>query len=362
MVTDNMIGSLRRGWRGVKCGFRSRRGVRESNGSTGNMGKTVEKWDGSDSPEGVVVSDADQGVNKTVSLWDKSDEVYEIDGFKVYWELLEEVRDYQNQMMTNGKDEREYYAPFFPEDKELSDLTGLIIGCNYGENSPVVAMAKTTAFGKLIVVDIAKGLLERQAQITNRMGLNHKIEYRCMDLNTESLREKTRYDFIYSLGTIHHLETLERLFSEINDILRKDGIFYMREYVGPSYIQFTDTQVGIVNRILAGLPEHLKKDRLGNIKNKAWRPSIEEVRAGDPSEAVRSQDIMGVVREKLDILTCNMTGGTILAPLLHGIAGNFERADAERAVLKCLIVLEQVLIEAGVIPSDYVSLIARSTP
>lgn len=93
-------------------------------------------------------------------------------------------------MMTNGKNELEYYASFFPEDKELSGLNGLIIGCKYGENSPVVAMARSMAFGKLIVVDIAKGLLERQAEITNRLGLNHTIEYRCMDLNTESLTGK----------------------------------------------------------------------------------------------------------------------------------------------------------------------------
>ncbi len=336
---------LRRGWRGIKRGLRkSRMVIKENNGNTGNVGKTLDKWDKPGSPEVFVAGDAGQEGKKIASVWDKSDEVYEIDGFKVYWELLEEVRDYQNQMMTNGKDELEYYASFFPEDKELSDLTGLIIGCNYGETSPAVAMAKTMPFSKLIVVDIANGLLKRQEKITNGMGLNHIIEYRCMDLNTESLKGQDRYDFIYSLGTIHHLKNLERLFSEINDVLLEDGIFYMREYIGPSYIQYTDTQVEIVNRILAGLPDHLKRDRFGNIKNTAWRPSIEEVKAGDPSEAVRSQDIMGVVREHLELLTCDMTGGTILAPLLHGIAGNFERGEAEQAILKGLILLERLLI------------------
>ena len=137
-------------------------------------------------------------------------------------------------------------------------------------------------------------------------------------------------------------------------------MFCMREYIGPSYLQYADKQIQIVNRIREALPDYLKRDRFGNVKNKAWRPSIEEVKAGDPSEAVRSQDIMGVVHEHLEVLACNMTGGTILAPLLHGIAGNFERGDAERAVLKSLIILEQELIEAVVIPSDYVFFVGKS--
>ncbi len=308
---------------------------------------------------GGVVGKANRNARKTINVWDKSDEVYEIDGFKVYWELLEEVRDYQNQMMTNGKDELEYYASFFPEDKELSDLTGLIIGCNYGENSPFVAMARSMSFGKLLVVDIAKGLLERQEKITTKMGLNHIIEYRCMDLNKESLMGKNSYDFVYSLGTIHHLKRLEGLFTEISEILREDGIFYLREYIGASYLQYTDKQIQIANRIRETVPDYLKRDRFGNVTNKAWRPSIEEIKAGDPSEAVRSQDIMGLVYKHFEVLACNMTGGTILAPLLHGIAGNFEKGKAGRAILRNLIVLEQVLIEEGVIPSDYVSFVGK---
>jgi len=49
----------------------------------------------------------------------------------------------------------------------------------------------------------------------------------------------------------------------------------------------------------------------------------------------------------------------LLNPLLHAIAGNFEKGEAERAVLKTIIAMEQTLVEEGVIPSDYVFLVAR---
>ena len=309
-------------------------------------------------PDMTAPEEALHETSKTAAKWDKSDEVYSIAGFKVYWELLEEVQRYQNLMMTEGRDLVEYLSSFFPKGNR-SGLTGLIIGCNYGEASPPIALAKSGAFKRLLVVDIAKGLLGRQSQISSEMGLNHILEYKCMDLNRESLTGENSYDFIFALGTIHHIGRLEGLFSEINGCLRKGGIFCMREYIGPSFLQYTDKQIHIANRVLGGLPDYLKMQGDGSIKKEGWKPRIEEIMADDPSEAVRSQDIMRIVRTHTDVLVCRMTGGTILDPLLHGIAGNFERSDASRAILRTIITLEQTLIEEGVIPSDFVFLVAQ---
>lgn len=240
--------------------------------------------------------------NKTIKKWNKSDEVYTNAGFKIYWELLEDVRNYQELMMTKGKDFNEYVKSFFPEDKKLSNLNGLIIVCNYGEEAPSISFAKTGAFRKLLIIDLADGLLRRQEQITDKLGLNHIIKYHCANFNVESIAGKNTYDFIYSLGTIHHIRRLEGLFAEINNVLQEDGIFTMREYVGPSYLQFTEKQLKIANRILECLPDYLKMQKDGTTKRTAWKPTIEEIIADDPSEAVRSQDIIGIVYNSLDVL------------------------------------------------------------
>ncbi|MBW1804519.1 MAG: class I SAM-dependent methyltransferase, partial [Deltaproteobacteria bacterium] len=248
---------------------------------------------------------------------------------------------------------------FFPKSKKLTGLNGLILGCNYGKNTSQVALAQSDVFKELTVVDIAEDLLDRQHEVIHELDLDRVVNFACLDLNKESLPNEKNYDLIHAWGTIHHIKRLEGLFSDINDALCDDGIFCMREYVGPSYLQFADDIAHIVDSLLAVLPDDLKRDEHGNIKNRAWRPTVEEIVADDPSEAVRSDEILPIVEKYLDVLACRMTGGTILNPLLHAISGNFERDEAARSILKILIVLERTLIESGVIPSDYVYLIAK---
>ncbi|MCD6294267.1 MAG: class I SAM-dependent methyltransferase [Deltaproteobacteria bacterium] len=300
-----------------------------------------------------------QAESKIVSKWNQSDTVYVAgDGFKRYWETLEEVWRYQVMMISGGRCYMEHTFSFFPENKRLSDLTGLIIGCNYGKDTSQTAIARSNLFKELTVVDIAEDLLVRQKALTDELGFGHILNFECLDLNKDHLPQKDGYDFIHAWGTIHHIERLEGLFSEINDALLPDGIFSMREYVGPSCLQFTDQTVSLVNRILSTIPDPFKRDEHGKIKTESWHPTRNEIVSDDPSEAVRSDRILSIAEKNLNVLACSMTGGTLLNPLLHGIAGNFEGTEEALNILKMIILFEQTLIDAGVISSDYVYLIA----
>ena len=297
--------------------------------------------------------------NKIVSKWNQSDTVYMTrDGFKRYWEMLEEVWRYQVMMISGGGCYLEHTFSFFPKNLKRSDLTGLIIGCNYGRDTSQTAIARSGIFKELTIIDIAEDLLVRQKALADELGFECMLNFECLDLNKDHLPKKDGYDFIHAWGTIHHIERLEGLFAEINDALRPGGIFSMREYVGPSYLQFTDQTATLANSLLAAIPDHLKRDEHGKIKDEVWRPTRDEIIADDPSEAVRSDRILPITEESLNVLSCAMTGGTLLHPLLHGIAGNFEGSQDARSILKIMILLEQTLLGAGVISSDYTYLIA----
>ena len=133
----------------------------------------------------------------------------------------------------------------------------------------------------------------------------------------------------------------------------------MREYIGPSFLQFNDQQINIINEMLTEIPDHLRRDKNGNIKQYAWKATLEEILADDPSEAVRSSEIMDILEMHLKIRQCNMTGGTLLDSLLHGIADNFEKSSLGKEILANLISREKELIEKQVIQSDYVFLVAE---
>lgn len=291
------------------------------------------------------------------SIWDNSMEQFQKGNFKIYWELLPAIEKYQMNYISEDEsiDLISYIIECIKKNIGAYNLKGLSIGCNVA--CPEMTIFRTGLFDKIEVMDIAEGLLNKQKKAALEMGLDD-IEYIKQDFNT-AVFDKDAYDVIWAIGTIHHIEKLETFFNQINNALKDGGIFIMREYIGPNRMQFTDMQLRIVNDILSILPEKYRIKADGTIKHVVNRPDVDDLIEADPSESVRSQDIMAIIEEILKIDRLAYTGGTILHLLLDGIASNFENdADAE-VVLEILIQLEKTLIKEGVLSSDYVFCIAK---
>jgi len=80
----------------------------------------------------------------------------------------------------------------------------------------------------------------------------------------------------------------------------------------------------------------------------------------DPSECVRSADILSVLPREFEILERRDLGGTILQKLLENVVGNFsDQNDDHRTIIRLLIALESILLEEKVLPSDFTFIVAR---
>lgn len=293
------------------------------------------------------------------SIWDNSAEQYQTKGFKLYWETLPEIAKYQRKCMT-GDENLDYFAytlDYVRSNIGTKNLRALSIGCTEGNPGPEVTLFRTGLFSKIDVMDIADGLIAKQAKIASDLGLT-EISYRQTDLNNAVL-EKNAYDLIWAVGTVHHIENLETLFEGVSDALTENGVFMMREFIGPNRFQFSDEQLGYVNEILSILPTKYKMTMEGVIKSTTRNIEVDELIKIDPSESVRSQEIMPVMRDRLDVFKLSYTGGTILFYLLAGIASNFENDEDAEAILKLLIMFERTLVEKNAIPSDYVFCMAK---
>ena len=281
--------------------------------------------------------------------------------FKIYWELLPLTKNYQMKYIADEDISDfigfivDYIVNYSKKNIGDKNLKGLSIGCN--EACPEMEIFKTGLFSKIEVMDIAKGLLDKQRKIALEKGLKG-IDYIKQDLNKVVLDRNT-YDVIWTIGTLHHIENLETFLDETNNALKNNGIFIIREYIGPNRMQFTDMQLNIVNEILSVLPEKYKMQPDGSIKNIIKRPDIAELIKNDPTESVRSEDIIPLIKERFEIIKLAYTGGTILHPLLSYIASNFERDEDGETILKLLILFEKTLIEKDILPSDYVFCIAK---
>lgn len=90
--------------------------------------------------------------------------------------------------------------------------------------------------------------------------------------------------------------------------------------------------------------------------------TAEEWRRVDPSESVRSEEIIPTLRQYFSEVDIRYQGGTILQFALHYIAANFYVDSAEaRALLEMLIQIEDTLTKYDPdVPQNYAVIVARN--
>ena len=192
-------------------------------------------------------------------------------------------------------------------------------------------------------------------------GLGH-LSYRTADLNNVAL-DAGAYDVIFGISSVHHTENLEHLFQQVRQALKPNGYFFLDEFIGPSRFQWTDAQLRVINNELQGLPKDLRRlisDRT-KFKNTVRRKSVPEIIAADPSEAVRSGEIVPLLSQYFSVLEVKGYGGAILHELLYDTAGNFREENAGSLEhLRRLFEVEDELTASGKLAHDFAVIIART--
>ena len=158
-------------------------------------------------------------------------------------------------------------------------------------------------------------------------------------------------------------ENLDGLYRSVHAALRPGGVFHLHEFVGPSRFQWTDAQLAAVNGYLDSLPAHLRRLPAGRAKPAMQRPTIEAMIDADPSEAIRSADILEALDPYFEIIERRDIGGTLLHLALGDIAQNFDPSNAEdQQHLQRLFDLEDQMLADGTIRSDFVVVTATPRP
>jgi hypothetical protein len=116
-----------------------------------------------------------------------------------------------------------------------------------------------------------------------------------------------------------------------------------------------------MDEINACLDAGFRHDVLSNaLREQVPRPSLEWMLAFDPSEGVHSTRILPLTYQYFDVLERMDYGGTIMRPFFCGILGNFDFSDPkDQTIGRLIILLEEKLIEHGVIPHYHTQVIAR---
>jgi len=235
---------------------------------------------------------------------------------------------------------------------------GLSLGCGEGcLERHATSLGICEAFDAFDISAQAIAIARAKAAQEGRAHIHYEVR----DVNKIQLPPE-HYDIAFASSALHHIARLEHVLDEVHKALKPGCLFIANEFVGPSRFQWTDKQLQIINELLALLPPRYRMDlrRPGQIKSRVERPTVVQMLLSDPSEAVRSAEIVPLIRQRFEIVQQIDFGGTILHMLLSDIVGNFDPAsEADVTIVRLMCYLEKTLIAEGVLPSDFTLLVVR---
>lgn len=281
----------------------------------------------------------------------------------------------------------------------------LSLGCGRGQVER--AWAARNAFTACDAYDISPASIADANAAAAADGCTG-IHFAVADINRIELPPQT-YDAVWAVSSAHHFSELEHIFGQVARGLKPGGLFILHEYIGANRFQFAARQRQVIQACLDLLPtpyrllpaatpgassvaapllrrrdpawiarrllDKLREGTLWSTAGRYWRqrqaiaaggrpiregalPTLRSVIAVDPSEAVRSAEIMPVLQTLFDVVEFRPLGGTILQFLLAGIAGNFQDESGEQ-LIDIFFSLEDALMACGDLPSDFAYIVAR---
>jgi SAM-dependent methyltransferase len=208
-------------------------------------------------------------------------------------------------------------------------------------------------------LDVAQDAIA-MAQELARHPRKRRIRYEVADLNTLVLPEN-RFNTVFASQSVHHITALEHYLDQVRRTLKPGGLFIFNEFVGATQFQWPDAQLAHANAMLARIPERYRDSIRGHgLKTHIERPTLELMNQIDPTEAIRSADILAEVDARFELVEARDFGGTLLQLVLEDIVGNFRDTPEDIAVLQSLFDEEQALLASGALRSDFTLRVMRN--
>lgn len=259
------------------------------------------------------------------SYWDR--EVAEQS--HVSWMADPEVRQYINLCV--GQTE-----PLWPLDWLTRVLKGrtfrraLSIGC--GDGALERDLVRRGLARSVHAFDASLTSLHLARTAAASAGCAGRIRYFAADFNEPCLPRNT-YDMVFFQQSMHHVGKLEKLLREVLLSLTPDGLLYMDEFVGPSRHEWTPPHMKAQQAVYQMLPRRIRY--------------VEElpfpIRGEDPSEAIRSGDILEQLAVGFEVIERRDYGGNLLSIIFPAVAWSAAPPD----LVAQLIESERQLLKAG---------------
>lgn len=236
-----------------------------------------------------------------------------------------------------------------------------------GDGAFEYSLLQKGVFGRVTGFDVSAERVRAGNAAFQGMGdaaFATKIRLECKDVNTAPYGD-AQYDIVFAKSALHHIENLEHAFQQIARCLKPGGKLVTIDFFGPTRFQWTEQQLKVRSWFWQHrVPAELRLDRQGHEIPEISRPDVDAMIAMDPSEAVRSGELYGLLQRYFTLRHDVALGGSLVNLLLYGdIVNNFDPERAEHnAVIREAFALERLLMDMGVLGSDFRLIIAEPLP
>ncbi|MGF1492046.1 MAG: glycosyltransferase [Microcoleaceae cyanobacterium] len=265
------------------------------------------------------------------------------------------IMDTLNQRMS-GSESTQYWLNWLVEKyfagKTFDQLISL--GCGIGNHE--IVMAKSGFARQIDAFDFSQASIDIAQANAEELGL--KINFYQDDFNQFELTSGKKYDVAFCSGSLHHVKELERFLEIVHRSLNPDGYFIINEYVGANYCIYDKKHVELIERLYQCFDPSLTSRKHKQFVN----PTIHQVYATDPSEAVRSELILPFIEYFFEIELYRPVGGGILHPLypLLNHRKFLPGSPEGETIVRLLLEFEEILMEIpGGRASDFCLCIMR---
>lgn len=179
---------------------------------------------------------------------------------------------------------------------------GLSIGCGVGNLEREAIRRNVCA--TIDAFDGSVRSLRAARRLADEEGYAGRIRYFASDFNRPALPRNT-YDIVFANQSLHHVGRLEKLFRALAYAMKPGAILYLDEYIGPSRTEWNDEVIAPHRAVFADLPAATRKSGFLPLP----------IQSDDPSEAIRSSEIMPQLSIGFDLEEARSYGGNLLAVL-----------------------------------------------
>jgi SAM-dependent methyltransferase len=247
------------------------------------------------------------------------------------WMSEEVVRRYVNHSVTGSPNlwPIEWLQTLVP-----SPFTAAVsLGC--GEGALERDLLSKGLCTSILGIDISTAALKLAEAKAAAAGLTG-ARYQEGDLNALEL-PAAAFDAAFFHQSLHHVEDLDTCLAATVAALRPGALVYFDEYVGPSRNEWSAARIEEASRLFARLPAAVRRSRRLKLPID-WR---------DPTEAVRSSQILAAVSRHFTVLDRRDYGGNYLSVIHPHLRLGHLTAGERAALLQSIVDAEREHLAAG---------------